>query len=288
MKKATVTLNKAKLAIDTDSNSKAYGDWQGVKSDVEGAAHIRDAETAVVNGDKVSDLVQEMGLTTSSEALIKNTDGTYKTNHVKDGGYAIDTKFADAITNYTVKRGVAGTEILTKAQATVDTDNVTTTYGTVDKNYTSHFNTAVNGDNGDELLKQLKLSYSTDAYDKDGKPTNDVKEGGYDLLVTAKGSLVHDDYDVTVKNANVTLNKAKLVIDTDSNSKVYGDWQGDKSAAEGAVFFRAAETAVGKGNGAEDFFEGFASERRWYVQDQPCKRGRVCHRNGIPGYHQKL
>ena len=81
---------------------------------------------------------------------------------------------------------------------------MTTTYGTVDKNYTSHFNTAVNGDNGDELLKQLKLSYSTDAYDKDGKPTNDVKEGGYDLLVTAKGSLDHDDYDVTVKNANVT------------------------------------------------------------------------------------
>ena len=247
-----VYLDKAELVIDTDSNSKVYGDWQGVKSDVEGAAHIRDAETAVVNGDKVSDLVQEMGLTTSSEALIKNTDGTYKTNHVKDGGYAIDTKFADAITNYTVKRGVAGTEILTKAQATVDTDNVTTTYGTVDKNYTSHFNTAVNGDNGDELLKQLKLSYSTDAYDKDGKPTNDVKEGGYDLLVTAKGSLVHDDYDVTVKNANVTLNKAKLVIDTDSNSKVYGDWQGVKSDVEGAAHIRDAETAVVNGDKVSD------------------------------------
>ena len=243
-----VYLDKAELVIDTDSNSKVYGDWQGVKSDVEGAAHIRDAETAVVNGDKVSDLEKEMGLTTSSEALIKNADGTYKTNHVKDGGYAIDTKFADAITNYTVKRGAAGTEILTKAQATVDTDNVTTTYGTVNKNYTSHFNTAVNGDNGDELLKQLKLSYSTDAYDKDGKPTNDVKEGGYDLLVTANGSLDHDDYDVTVKNANVTLNKAKLVIDTDSNSKVYGDWQGVKSDVEGAAHIRDAATSVVNGD----------------------------------------
>ena len=243
-----VYLDKAELVIDTDSNSKVYGDWQGVKSDVEGAAHIRDAETAVVNGDKVSDLVQEMGLTTSSDALQQNTDGTYKTNHVKDGGYAIDTKFADAITNYTVKRGVAGTETLTKAQATVDTDNVTTTYGTVNKNYTSHFNTAVNGDNGDELLKQLKLSYSTDAYDKDGKPTNDVKEGGYDLLVIANGSLDHDDYDVTVKNANVTLNKAKLVIDTDSNSKVYGDWQGVKSDVEGAAHIRDAATSVVNGD----------------------------------------
>ena len=51
-----------------------------------------------------------MGLTTSTDALQQNPDGTYKTNHVKDGGYAIDTKFADAITNYTVKRGAAGTK----------------------------------------------------------------------------------------------------------------------------------------------------------------------------------
>ena len=237
-----VYLDKAELVIDTDSNSKVYGNWQGVKTDIEGAAHIRNAETAVVNGDKVSDLVQEMGLTTSSDALQQNPDGTYKTNHVKDGGYAIDTKFADAITNYTVKRGAAGTETLIKAQATVDTDNVTTTYGTVDKNYTSHFNTAVNGDNGDELLTQLKLSYSTDAYDKDGKPTNDVKEGGYDLLVTAKGSLDHDDYDVTVKNANVTLNKATLVIDTTGGSKDYGDVTGVKADLDKSASFHVKDS----------------------------------------------
>ena len=247
-----VYLDKAELVIDTDSNSKVYGDWQGVKSDVEGAAHIRNAKTTVVNGDDEAKLVEEMGLNTSSDALQQNPDGTYKTNHVKEGGYAIDTTFADTITNYTVKRGVAGTETLTKAQATVDTDNVTTTYGTVNKNYASHFNTAVNGDKGDELLKQLDLSYSTDAYDKNGKPTNDVKEGGYDLIVTANGTLTHDDYDVTVKNANVTLNKAKLVIDTDSNSKVYGDWQGVKTDIEGAAHIRNAETAVVNGDQVSD------------------------------------
>ena len=247
-----VYLDKAELVIDTDSNSKVYGDWQGVKNDVEGAAHIRNAATSVANGDDAEVLMKEMGLKTSSEALQQNADGTYKTNHVKDGGYAIDTTFADTITNYNVKRGVAGMETLTKAPVTVDTDNVITTYGTADKNYTSHFNTAVNGDNGDELLKQLKLSYSTDAYDKDGKPTNDVKEGGYDLLVTANGSLDHDDYDVTVKKANVTLNKAKLVIDTDSNSKVYGDWQGVKNDVEGAAHIRNAETSVVNGDNVAD------------------------------------
>ena len=250
-----VYLDKAELVIDTDSNSKVYGNWQGVKNDVEGAAHIRDEATSVVNGDKAADLMQEMGLTTSSEALIKNADGTYKTNHVKDGGYAIDTTFADTITNYTVKRGVAGTETLTKAQATVDTDNVTTTYGTVDKNYTSHFNTVVNGDDANELLKQLNLSYSTEAYDKDGKPTNDVKKGGYDLFVTANGTLTHDDYNVTVKNANVTLNKAKLVIDTDNNTKVYGDWKGVKNDVEGAAHIRDEATSVVNGDKAADLMK---------------------------------
>ena len=226
-----VYLDKATLVIDTDSNSKVYGDWQGVKNDIEGAAHIRYAETAVVNGDKVSELVQEMGLTTSSEALIKNPDGTYKTNHVKDGGYgyAIDTKFADTITNYNVERGNAGTETLTKAQAIVDTDNVNTTYGTVDKNYTSHFNTAVNGDDGNELLNQLKLSYSTEAY-KDDTHTNDVKEGGYNLYVTTTQTL--GDYDVTVKNANVTLNPKEITI-RNTMTQEYGSK--DKTYAEATV-----------------------------------------------------
>lgn len=204
-----VYLDKAELVIDTDSNSKVYGDWQGVKSDVEGAAHIRDAETAVVNGDKVSDLVQEMGLTTSSGALQQNPDGTYKTNHVKDGGYVIDTKFADAITNYTVKRGVAGTETLTKANATVDTDKVTTTYGTVDKNYTSHFNTAVNGDDPNKLLEDLKLTYQTEAY-TDDTHTNDVKDGGYTLEVAKTADL--GDYNVTVNNSNVILDPKTITI----------------------------------------------------------------------------
>lgn len=204
-----VYLDKAELVIDTDSNSKVYGDWQGVKSDVEGAAHIRDAETAVVNGDKVSDLVQEMGLTTSSGALQQNPDGTYKTNHVKDGGYVIDTKFADAITNYTVKRGVAGTETLTKAQATVDTDKVTTTYGTVNKNYTSHFNTAVNGDDPNKLLEDLKLTYQTEAY-TDDTHTNDVKDGGYTLEVAKTADL--GDYNVTVNNSNVILDPKTITI----------------------------------------------------------------------------
>ena len=234
-----VYLDKAELVIDTDSNSKVYGDWQGVKSDVEGAAHIRDAETAVVNGDKVSDLEKEMGLKTSSKALLQNADGTYKTNHVKEGGYAIETEFLDTIKNYDVSRGTDGVETLTKAKAVVDTDKVTTTYGTVDKNYTSHFKDAVNGDDAAKLLADLNLTYATQAY-TDDTHTNNVQEGGYKLDVAKTADL--GDYDVTVNPSNVTLNKATLVIDTTGGSKDYGDVTGVKADLDKSASFHVKDS----------------------------------------------
>ena len=234
-----VYLDKAELVIDTDSNSKVYGDWQGVKSDVEGAAHIRDAETAVVNGDKVSDLEKEMGLKTSSKALLQNADGTYKTNHVKEGGYAIETEFLDTIKNYDVSRGTDGVETLTKAKAVVDTDKVTTTYGTVDKNYTSHFKDAVNGDDAAKLLADLNLTYATQAY-TDDTHTNNVQEGGYKLDVAKTADL--GDYDVTVNPSNVTLDKATLVIDTTGGSKDYGDVTGVKADLDKSASFHVKDS----------------------------------------------
>lgn len=358
----TIEVGKAKLTVNTDGKTTTYGTVD------ESYTSKLDDSTKALNGDDADQLLSDLGLTYKTDAYQDNDgDGTYdRTNHVKytsDGkdydSYTLDVANTNTLNNYevTVKDS---TVTLERAKATVDTDKVTTTYGTVDKNYTSHFNTAVNGDNGDELLNQLDLSYSTDAYDKDGKPTNDVKEGGYDLLVTAKGSLDHDDYDVTVNDSNVTLNKvnltvnpedihriygqatevqedaktayklsgfangdtqdtvdkegktidqlvtvtndvskalkdngthtqnasadgydmettasgdltnynivigdskkvyldkAELVIDTDSNSKVYGDWQGVKSDVEGAAHIRDAEKAVVNGDKVSDLVQ---------------------------------
>lgn len=234
VKNANVTLNKAKLVIDTDSDTKVYGDWQGVKNDVEGAAHIRDEATSVVNGDDPTKLVQEMGLKTSSEALIQNADGTYKTNHVKEGGYAIKTEFLNTIKNYDVSRGTDGVETLTKAKAVVDTDEVTTTYGTVDKNYTSHFKDALNGDDAEQLLKNLSLTYKTDAY-TDDTHTNNVKEGGYNLEVAKTTDL--GDYEVMVNPSNVNIEKATLVIDTTGGTKDYGNVAGVQADLDKAASF---------------------------------------------------
>lgn len=240
----TIDVAKAKLIVNTDGKTTTYGTVD------ESYTSRLDDSTKALNGDDADQLLSDLKLTYKTDAYQdSNGNGTYdRTNHVKytsDGkeydSYELDVANTKELKNYDVMVNNS-TVTLERAQATVDTDKVTTDYGTVNTSYTSHFNTAVNGDNGDELLTQLKLSYSTDAYDKDGKPTNDVKEGGYDLLVTAKGSLDHDDYDVTVKNANVTLNKATLVIDTTGGSKDYGDVTGVKADLDKSASFHVKDS----------------------------------------------
>lgn len=51
----TIQVNKAKLIIDTAGNTREYGQAAEVTSDIAGAASIRHADTAVVNGDTAAD-----------------------------------------------------------------------------------------------------------------------------------------------------------------------------------------------------------------------------------------
>lgn len=105
----SIQVNKAKLIIDTDGNTREYGQAAEVASDIAGAAHIRHADTAVVNGDNVADILTEMGLHTTSDALV-TVDGQQRTNHV--GSYDLNAHFTDT-SNYEVYAGTNGKEILT-------------------------------------------------------------------------------------------------------------------------------------------------------------------------------
>lgn len=222
----TIDVAKAKLTVNTDGKTTTYGT---VDEDYKSSL---DKTTQALNGDKEAELLKELGLTymldpNDSAYIDSDGDRKYdKTNHVKyksDGtydSYKLDVANANTLKNYDVTVNDS-TVTLKRAQATVDTDKVTTDYGTVNTSYTSHFNTAVNGDNGDDLLKQLKLSYSTDAY-KDADHTNNVKDGGYDLKVQATTPLTHNDYDVTVNNSNVTLNKVNLTVNPEDIHRIYG------------------------------------------------------------------
>ena len=218
-----IDVAKANLIVNTDGKTTTYGTVD------ESYTSRLDDSTKALNGDDAKKLISDLRLTYKTDAYQDNDgNGTYdRTNHVKytsDGkdydSYKLDVANTNTLNNYevTVKDS---TVTLERAKATVDTDKVTTDYGTVKNTYTSHFNTAVNGDNGDDLLKQLKLSYSTDAY-KDADHTNNVKDGGYDLNVKANGSLTYNDYDVKVNDSNVTLNKVNLTVNPEDIHRIYG------------------------------------------------------------------
>lgn len=219
----TIDVAKAKLIVNTDGKTTTYGTVD------ESYTSRLDDSTKALNGDDAKKLISDLRLTYKTDAYQDNDgNGTYdRTNHVKytsDGkdydSYKLDVANTNTLNNYevTVKDS---TVTLERAKATVDTDKVTTDYGTVKNTYTSHFNTAVNGDNGNDLLKQLKLSYSTDAY-KDADHTNNVKDGGYDLNVKANGALTYNDYDVKVNDSNVTLNKVNLTVNPEDIHRIYG------------------------------------------------------------------
>ena len=83
----SILINKAKLTIDTDGNTREYGQAAEVASDIAWSAHVRHADTAVVTAGRQK-----------------------RTNHV--GTYDLIAHFTDT-SNYEVFVGDIGKEILT-------------------------------------------------------------------------------------------------------------------------------------------------------------------------------
>ena len=154
----------------------------------------------MVNGDDKS----IVNLTYATDGYLSDT----KTNDV--GDYDITTS-VNALKNYDVKTNTANLHI-NKAALFVNTDDKTTTYGTVDKAFTSDIQGLTNGD--DKSI--VNLTYAADGYLSDTK-TNDV--GDYDIATS-----VNDlkNYDVTTNTANLHIKQADLTIQIGNASTVYG------------------------------------------------------------------
>ena len=154
----------------------------------------------MTNGDDKS----IVNLTYATDGYLSDT----KTNDV--GDYDITTSVND-LKNYDVKTNTANLHI-NKAALVVNTDDKTTTYGTVDKAFTSDIKGLTNGD--DKSI--VNLTYATDGYLSDTK-TNDV--GDYDITTS-----VNDlkNYDVTTNTANLHIKQADLTIQIGNASTVYG------------------------------------------------------------------
>ena len=184
-------VNKAALTINTEDKTTTYGTVdKAFTSDIKG----------LTNGDDKS----IVNLTYATDGYLSDT----KTNDV--GDYDITTSVND-LKNYDVKTNTANLHI-NKAALFVNTDDKTTTYGTVDKAFTSDIQGLTNGD--DKSI--VNLTYATDGYLSDTK-TNDV--GDYDITTSVNAL---KNYDVKTNTANLHINKAALFVNTDDKTTTYG------------------------------------------------------------------
>ena len=184
-------VNKAALTINTEDKTTTYGTVdKAFTSDIKG----------LTNGDDKS----IVNLTYATDGYLSDT----KTNDV--GDYDITTSVND-LKNYDVKTNTANLHI-NKAALFVNTDDKTTTYGTVDKAFTSDIQGLTNGD--DKSI--VNLTYATDGYLSDTK-TNDV--GDYDITTSVNAL---KNYDVTTNTANLHIKQADLTIQIGNASTVYG------------------------------------------------------------------
>ncbi|WP_439428091.1 MBG domain-containing protein [Mitsuokella multacida] len=188
---AKLHINKAALFVNTDDKTTTYGTVdKAFTSDIQG----------LTNGDDAS----IVNLTYATKGYLSNT----KTNDV--GDYDINTS-VNELKNYDVKTNTAKLHI-NKAALFVNTDDKTTTYGTVDKAFTSDIQGLTNGDDA----SIVNLTYATKGYLSDTK-TNDV--GDYDIN-TGVNEL--KNYDVKTNTAKLHINKAALFVNTDDKTTTYG------------------------------------------------------------------
>ena len=184
-------VNKAALTINTEDKTTTYGTVdKDFKSDIKG----------LTNGDDKS----IVNLTYATKGYLSDT----KTNDV--GDYDINTS-VNELKNYDVKTNTAKLHI-NKAALFVNTDDKTTTYGTVDKAFTSDIQGLTNGDDA----SIVNLTYATKGYLSNTK-TNDV--GDYDIT-TSVNEL--KNYDVKTNTANLHIKQADLTIQIGNASTVYG------------------------------------------------------------------
>ena len=240
----TSTVKKANLVVDTTGNTRTYGDVSNVASDVANAAsfHVSGSTDKTVNGDTEADILQELGLSTSSAAQVKDEKGNViKTGNANtDPGYDIKADFKKDLTNYTVSEGTVGKEKIEKATLHLSTGNYTETYGDVGAVQKDLGATTVtgekNGDNLADLVPEIDIHNTSKALLSDTR-TNDVKykaDGSldsYSIITDFNKSL--DNYDVVQDQAGSVTLKPKEITIKNTMTQQYGS--SDRTYKEATV-----------------------------------------------------
>ncbi|WP_298587615.1 MBG domain-containing protein [uncultured Megasphaera sp.] len=214
-----IIVNPATLYIDTTGNSRTYGDVSGVIADLTQASQVRDLTTAAVNGDDPEQILKDLNIQDTSNALVDNQS---RTNDV--GSYAITTMYNTAETsptstlkNYTIVH-TAGIETITKAPLTIKTGDVTTDYGTVTET-TSTVSGLTNGDTDSNLVYNYG-NYGGGYLDNNTR-TNHV--GDYDFTTNISGSDFLKNYEITGGDAKLTITPKDVYFHVDGKGSTFDD-----------------------------------------------------------------
>lgn len=234
---AVASIDKATLKLKVGDHIEAYGAADKVGADLK-----QTEVTGEQNGDDLADLVSEIGIHNTSEALLSDTrtnDVKYKADGSPDS-YRIDTKLdKDTLKNYNLELS-KGTMTLTPVEITVDNEMVQT-YGSKDRSFKEVVVPGlVNGDkistDGLKMAPKANGNYETN---KGNRTTADA--GTYkDDLAFSGGGIVHADgttdasknYKVTI-NGDIIVNKADLTVNTDDILTYYGVVKNTQSRVTG-------------------------------------------------------
>lgn len=232
----TSTVNKAKLTLKVGDTSTTYGsgDWTPYTYTLEGEA----------NGD-TSEGIKNNGITvqyTNTGVKSDANNPNIKTQNV--GGWALNGDFkltGDTATNYKIDTGkssLTGKATVSQAELHLKLKDVSTTYGTAfdttKYGYAPDKLVMLNGDDTSVVTNTIKnadIAYtnSGDETDPDeikkGRVTRDADDG-YSLSGRTQKTL--GNYKVIIDDANSTVDKATLLVDTAGGTKVYGNTAGVK------------------------------------------------------------
>ena len=213
-------VTKANLVVNLNDITRVYGNLDAKNYS---NAFTFGNNAGLVNGDSglVINANADGAIAEGSVSDVKKTNnvGSYEWNGTASGVDNLNT-------NYDVQIN-AGKSDVTKAKLVVNLNDITRVYGNLDaKNYSNAFTFGanaglVNGDNG-LVINADKDGAITEGSVSDVKKTNNV--GSYEWNGTASGvENLNTNYNVTVNAGKSEVTKAKLVVNLNDITRVYGN-----------------------------------------------------------------
>lgn len=193
----TLTINKASLTVTADNKSMVYGGnaLPGLTSTITGYVNGEDATSAGVTG----------GASLSTAATAYSGAAGSGSNA---GTYAITAAANNlSATNYNFSYA-NGTLTVTPATLTITAAAKSKTYGGSDPALTYTYGSFANGDTNTVLSGSLSRAAGENA-------------GTY--AINQNSVSAGSNYTISYTGANLTINKAQLIVTADDKSMVYGD-----------------------------------------------------------------